>query len=319
MRSIKETFPELEGLPIGKIIQHPSYQEYLKKHPKYKINMQQMMKEVPVLDCLHAGDGWFVEMDISSLEPTVIAEMSEDPTYTEIYASGKPHDNYLYTAIRIMDWVSAKINAVYDIDNPTKESVSEAKRQFKPERNMAKPVVLAGTYRAGAKKIWNMLKLSGYKLPYSTVSEMHRKFWHEMFSVILAWEKQLLKEVEWNGRYILNGMGRPFVILKHKKKDVVNTNGQSTGHCVLDIDNLNFSRLVLERGLSDCRCIIEDWHDERVWWAPTLERAELLKKAMEDSLAMTNEQLSPRIPFKGGVEICKTFTEFKGPDPWTLC
>jgi hypothetical protein len=318
LRSIKETFPELEGLPIGEIIQHPSYQEYLKKHPKYKINMQQMMKEVPVLDCLHAGDGWWVQHDLTSLEPTIIAEMSGDPTYYEIYASGKPHDVYLYTAIRIMSWVGDKINAIYNIESPTKESVAEAKKTFKPDRGIAKTIFLSGAYKAGPKKQYNTLKLQGVKILFEAVKEMNYRFWNEMFITVKKWEEELLKEVDWNGRYVLNGMGRPFVVLKHKRKDIMNTIGQSTGHCVLDIANLYLSRLVLERNLN-CRCIVEDWHDERIWWAPTREDAEDLKKAIEDSLTMLNESLNPEIPFKGDVEICKTFTEFKGPDPWTLC
>ena len=326
MRNVSDINPEWNDLPIGEILQKEEYHEYVKRFPKYKINMQQIMKEVPVLDILSAGDGWFVEMDISSLEPTVIAEMSDDPTYFEIYASGKPHDNYLYTAIRIMPWVSDKIDAVYHIDNPTKESVAAAKKQFKSERSTAKVLVLSGTYKAGANKQYNTLKLQGIKIPFDTVKEMNHRFWKEMFAGVTEWEKTLLRELEHNevegiGPFILNGMGRPFVILKHKQKDILNTTAQSTGHGILDIDNYHFSCIVEERkeALSGCRCVIEDWHDERVWWAPTMEKALLLKQAMEDALVRTNEKINPNILFKGGVEICKTFTEFKGPDPWTLC
>lgn len=253
-----------------------------------------------------------------SLEPTVLAELSGDPTYKEIYASGKPHDNYLFTSIRIMPWVADKINAVYNIENPTKESVKAAKDAFKSERGMAKPIFLSGAYKAGALKQWRMLKLLGYKLPFDVVKEMRDNFWGpNMFGTVLQYEKELQEEVEWRGRYLLNGVGRPFVVLKHKVKDVLNINGQSTGHCILDIGNMFLSRLVIERGIN-ARCVIEDWHDERVWWAPTREDAEELKKAMEDSTAMLNEFLSPQIPIRGEVEICKRFTAFKNPEPWTL-
>lgn len=303
---------------IREQITSPEFHEYIKANPKYKINVQQIMKEVPVMDILVAGDGWFVEMDYTSVEPVVLAELSGDPTYKEIYASGKPHDNYLFTAIRIMPWVADKINAVYNIENPTKESVKAAKDAFKSERGMAKFIFLSGAYKASALRQWRGLKLLKYKVELEAVKEMHANFWGpNMFGTVLQYEKELQEEVEWRGRYLLNGVGRPFVVLKHKVKDVLNINGQSTGHCLLDIGNMFLSKLVLERKIN-ARCVIEDWHDERVWWAPTREDAEELKKAMEDSTAMLNEFLSPQIPIRGEVEICKRFTAFKNPDPWTL-
>jgi len=282
----------------------------------YKINIQQAAKAEPLLDILHTLDGYFVDSDISSLEPTVIAEMSGDPTYKEIYASGKPHDIYLYAAIKIMPWASEKINAIYNIDNPTKESVAAAKKACKTERSMAKPVVLSGAYKAGPRRQWRMLKLMGYDLSLDTVVEMNKAFWGEpMFAKVVEWDKKLRNEVEYNEGFIRNGFNRPFVVLSHKTRDVMNTVAQSTGHHILDIWNYHLSVIVDERKLNAVP-IVEDWHDERVWWAPTKEDAEALAQAMHDSTARLNEELSPEIPFKAEVDICKKFSEFKEPDPW---
>lgn len=303
---------------IRDIICSEEYEQYIKEHPKEKINIQQVAKAAPVLEVLSAGDGYFVEQDITSLEPTVLAELSGNETYKEIYASGKPHDVYLFTAIKIMPWAGEEINKVYNISSPTKESVAEAKKRFKKERTQAKPVFLSGAYKAGVARQYRMLKLQGAGLSYDTVKEMHSNFWGpEMFGQMLEWEEALLKEVEYNGRYVLNGMGRPFAVLKHKKKDIQNIMGQSTGHCILDLMNYHLSCIVIERKIP-AKCVVPDWHDERVWWAPTLEVAEDLKQAMIDSVAIVNAQLAPDIPFTGDVEISKTFSEFKSPDEWDL-
>ena len=307
-----------QDVPIIDIIQRDEYVAHVKKYVKYKINIQQVAKEVPVMDTLIAGDGYFVQQDVVALEPTVLAEMSGNETYKEMYASGKPHDVYLYTAIKIMPWVGPEIDVVYNMKDPTKESVGAAKKKFKKERTQAKPIVLSGTYKAGVRKQYNMLKLQGANLDFGTVKEMHANFWGpQMFGQLLEWEKELEAEVSFNGGYILNGMGRPFVVLKHKLKDIQNIMGQSTGHCILDILNYHLSRIVIERQLN-AHCKVEDWHDERIWWAPTEADAILLKLAMEDSLAALNEELCPEIPFKAPVEITKTFTGFKEPDPWLL-
>ena len=296
----------------------PEYDAYITAHPRPKINIQQVAKVEPLLDVLIAGDGYFVDQDISSLEPTVIAELSGDKTYKEIYASGKPHDPYLYTAIKIMPWAADKVNAIYNIESPTKESVSQAKKECKAERKMAKPIFLSGQFKAGPRRQWRMLRLDGHDMDFDTVKQMNEAFWgDEMFGDVVRWEEELLGEVDFNSGWMTNGLGRPFIVMKHKKRDVINIQSQSTGHMILDIWNYHLSVLVDERGIKGVP-IVEDFHDERVWWAPTMEDALALKKAMEDSTALLNEEIAGSIPFKGEVEICKTFSEFKEPDEWKL-
>jgi hypothetical protein len=296
----------------------PSYDKYVEANEKYKINIQQVAKVEPLLDVLIAGDGYFVDQDISSLEPTVIAELSGDKTYREIYASGKPHDPYLYTAIKIMPWAADKVNAIYNIDNPTKESVAKAKKECKAERKMAKPIFLSGQFKAGPRRQWRMLRLDGHDMDFDTVKQMNQAFWgDEMFGDVVRWEKELYDEVKFNSGWMTNGLGRPFVVMSHKGRDVINIQSQSTGHMILDIWNYYLSTLVDERNLHAVP-IVEDFHDERVWWAPTKEDALALKKAMEDSTTLLNKEIEGSIPFKGEVEICKTFSEFKEPDSWDL-
>ena len=307
----------LRGKPDVPIIDQITADDY-KPPVKYKINIQQVAKVEPLLDVLVAGDGYFVDADVTALEPTVIAELSGDKTYKEIYTSGKPHDAYLYTAIKIMPWVKDKIDAIYNISNPTKESVAKAKKECKTERKMAKPIFLSGQFKAGPRRQWRMLRIDGHDIPLDTVKEMNEAFWgEEMFADVVKWENELLEEVDFNGRWMTNGLGRPFAVLRHKRKDVINIQSQSTGHMILDIWNYHLSVIVDERNLNAVP-IVEDFHDERVWWAPTMEDALALKEAMEESTRRLNEEVGGDIPFKAGVEICKTFSEFKEPDPWTM-
>jgi hypothetical protein len=307
-----------DGRTIEDMLLDPEYDKHLEEYPHYKINIQQAAKVKPLLNILVAGEGYFVDADIGSLEPTVIAELSGDPTYTEIYASGKPHDPYLYTAIKIMPWAAEKVNAIYNIDNPTKESVAAAKKECKTERKMAKPVFLSGQFRAGPRRQWRMLRLEGYDLSLDTVKEMNASFWgEEMFQGVVKWEEELLAEVDFNGGWMYNGLGRPFAVLQHKRKDVINIQSQSTGHEILDLWNYYLSVIVFEEDLN-AMPIVEDWHDERVWWAPTIEDANKLKDAMDRSTAKLNEHLGGSIPFKAEVEIAKCFSDFKEPDDWLL-
>ena len=251
----------------------PEYDKYVIDNPKHKINIQQVAKVEPLLDVLIAGDGYFVDQDISSLEPTIIAELSGDKTYREIYASGKPHDPYLYTAIKIMPWAAEKVDAIYNLDNPTKESVAKAKKECKAERKMAKPIFLSGQFKAGPRRQWRMLRLDGHDIDIDTVTKMNEAFWgNEMFGDVVRWEEELLGEVDFNSGCMTNGLGRPFVVLRHKRKDVINIQSQSTGHMILDIWNHHLSVIVEERDIKGVP-IVEDFHDERVWWAPTIEDA----------------------------------------------
>lgn len=308
----------IENKTVAALLNSDEFAEHLRRYPHHKINIQQAAKVRPLLDIMVAGEGFFVQSDISSLEPTVIAELSGDKTYKEIYASGKPHDPYLYTAIKIMPWAAEKVNAVYNIDNPTKESVAAAKKECKMERRMAKPVMLSGQFRAGPRRQWRMLRLEGHDLDLDTVKEMNQNFWGpDMFEGVIKWEEELLAEVDFNGRWLTNGFGRPFVVLQHKRKDVINIQSQSAGHMILDMWNYHLSKLVETQGL-DVKPVVEDWHDERIWWAPTEEVAQQLKEAMEESTRLLNLEVGGEIPLRAEVIIAKCFSDFKEPDEWTL-
>jgi hypothetical protein len=248
-----------------------------------------------------------------ALEPTVLAEFSRDKCYHEIYASGKPHEVYLYVVCKLLD-PNGKINAVYNLDNPTEESVAKTKKMFKTERTMGKIFQLMSTYKAGAPKIHRQLVLSGVDITREEVIEIRKKYWGpDLFAGIVDYEDNLLAEVDQRDGWFFNGMGRPFAVTDKKRKDVVNTHTQSTGHDLTDLMILETEKNVVANQL-DCIPIIPDYHDETIWMAP-IDDAESAANAMSDAIDAVNSMVNFSIPLKGEPEITDNFTQFKMPDP----
>lgn len=280
----------------------------------YKINAQQLAKTGVLLDCLEAPDGYkFVQLDYHALEPTVLAEFSRDPCYHEIYASGKPHEVYLYVVCKLLD-PDGKISKTYNIDNPTTESVAEAKKLFKTERTMGKVFQLMSTYKAGAPKIHRQLVLSGVDITREEVVEVRKKYWGpDLFAGIVDYEESLLAEVDQRDGWFFNGMGRPFAVTEKKRKDVVNTHTQSTGHDLTDLMILETEKNFRANNINAVP-VIPDYHDETIWMVPSAE-AEDAANCMSAAIDAVNEMVKFSIPLKGGPEVTDNFTQFKGPDP----
>lgn len=279
----------------------------------YKINAQQLAKNPILLDCIEAPAGYsFLQLDFTALEPNVLAEFSGDPIYHEIYASGKPHDVYFYVACKLLDQ-DGKISKVYLPDNPTKESVSAAKKQFKPERSVAKVFQLMSTYKAGAAKIHRKLTLEGFDMTKKEVEKLRERYWGpELFETVADYDESLCDEVDQRDGWMMNGMGRPFAITERKRKDVVNTFCQSTGHDLLDLFVLFFEQKLVGQDL-DIVPVIEDYHDETIWLVRD-GHVDQAKQLLVDALGQLNETVKFGIPLRGDPEVTKTFTEFKQPD-----
>lgn len=303
-------------IPLSQILTNPEFEAYLNANRPFNINIQQVSKTPILMDCLVARPGHsFVELDVTSLEPCVIAELSGSKTYKELFASGKPHDVYLFVAIRLLE-MGAEIDAVYNIKNPTKESVGAAKKKFKHYRNMVKPIHLMSAYRAGARKVRRSLLLSDIDVTLEQTQQMLKDYWGPiLFGDVLQWEKSLLREREDRGGYILNGLGRPFAIAEKKLKDIMNTNSQGTGHDLLDLWLSFVWKDIESRGIWErVWPAVDDFHDETVLESEDGVK-EIVAECLLSGLKKLNEWLKPNIPLQGAVEITKDFTGFKSPDP----
>lgn len=284
-----------------------------------RFNMLQQPKHKSYLQAFKARPGYtLVEIDYTSVEDVILAEMSRDKTMLELYASGKPHDGYLYVAMQIFPKETAdKIAAVYYLDEArtllTKESVAKAKAMFPKERDTAKTVKLAKNYGAGAEKI--MLTLffkAGIKMQLEDVKELCDRF-DAAFEGNARYMESLLEEWNERGGWIFNVVGRPMAVAASQKKDLGNRAIQGGAHdCLLFMLN-SICRRVEEAGLEDiCWPWIEDFYDETIWECKT-EYVPQLKAIFSDALAELNEWLGADklIPLTGEPEHGCSLARFK--------
>jgi len=279
----------------------------------YKINSQQLSKTPILLDCLVAPEGrTLVQLDFAALEPNVLANYSGDATYKEIYNSGKPHGIYLYVVCKLLD-PDGEVSEVYNIDNPTEESVAKAKKKFKTKRTIGKVFHLMATYKAGAAKIHRKLGIMNIDLTRDEVNKIRERYWGpELFGGIVEYENSLLAEVAQNDGWIANGLGRPFAVTERKHKDILNLTVQSSGHDYTDLYILYVEQEFEKRGVGAIP-VVSDYHDETIWSVPN-EETDRARECMVEALATLNKAIDLEIPLKGDPEITKDFTGFKGPD-----
>lgn len=285
-----------------------------RKSPEYqyhRINVQQLAKNPIFLDCLRAPKGYkFVQWDATSLEPTVLAELSGCPTYKEIYASGKPHDSYFYVACKLLD-PTGELAQVYQIDNPTPESVKAAKKGYKKQRNIAKVFQLMSTFKAGAAAIHRKLILEDIDIDRATVESNKEKFWGPtLFGKVLEYEEDLLAQVQQHDGYYVNALGIPIVVTDKQERNIINTTTQSVGHGILDLWLWRLDPFASGR---EAQPVIPDYHDEGIYMVKE-EKAAGFAKDMLEALQQVNDMLKWSIKIKGDPEITDDFTAFKGPD-----
>jgi hypothetical protein len=249
-----------------------------------------------------------------AIEPVVLAEYSQDPTLMRLYGpNAKPNDVYLYNAAHISVW-SKLIREVYDPLNPTPESLSLAKKQFKTIRSVSKVVHLAKQYGAGSFKIYQTLLENeivgddGKPLPRSTVDTICAD-WDELYSGIKQFEQKLLGEWEFNRGWIYNGVYRPICVHESMVKDILNRYCQSTGHDILLLMLRFINQERKARGIKMYPWIC-DYHDETIWEVEERD-AERAMQLFKDAFKFINETLKPVIPIKGSFLTCDNLADIK--------
>lgn len=276
---------------------------------KGSANWQQLPKVKEVLECFVADPGCtLVQTDINALEPRVVATFSNDATMRELFASGKPHDTYLYVSAALFADRRDKIDAIYNLHAPTKESVAAAKEAFKFERKVGKEIHLAAGYGAGAPKMWRTMQLRGIAIELDEVKTMRERYW-ELFAGVRRWVRGLEREREDRGGYVFNAHGRPLAIPEMRCKDLGNAHAQSSGHDCLLIYLWHLDRLRTERGVP-MRAFSSDEHDACVMSTP-IEFRDAAVAVMQDAYAALNEELGADIEIIGDVETATVYGDFK--------
>jgi DNA polymerase I-like protein with 3'-5' exonuclease and polymerase domains len=269
------------------------------------VNIQQLVKSPGYLKCLCARPGHkLIQTDFAALEPIVLASASNDSALMRIYGSDKPNDIYLFTASQIRG-LGDNITKYYDPDNPTAESIAEAKQHCKKDRSVAKIVQLASTYNAGPRKIHETLTLAGFELTYDEVCDIYNDYW-KLYAGVRVFGNELYKEWQRNGGYIYDGFGLPHTVSQDLTKDLINRYCQTTGHKILELFLAKLSATRTQRMWP----WISDFHDETIWECRVDDVDETVQ-IFKNTLEWLNSKRLTSIPFKGDVNVVDNLAEIK--------
>jgi len=274
------------------------------------VNLQQISKDPRYLECFVAREGCtLIDADVTALEPCVLAELSECPNYMKLYGpDAKPNDIYLFVGANTEAMGPTLRSLGYDPDNPTPEAISKTKKTLKKERGIAKVLHLSSGYGAGAGKIWKTLLSQGVELSFDDAKRIHADYWN-LFKRVKDYEEELKELRANNGGWILDGLGLPITIGKHKLKDILNTLIQGTGHRILVRHIANIMKLRDETKLP-FNMWIADFHDETIVEC----KDEVVNDVMElfnKAEHLTNEELGGTIYLKIEPDQGKDLRPFK--------
>jgi len=254
------------------------------------INLQQISKDPRYLECFTARKGHtLIDADVTALEPCVLAELSGCPNYMKLYGpDAKPNDIYLFVGANTQALGSTLRRYGYNPDSPTPEAISETKKKLKKERGIAKVLHLSSGYGAGAGKIWKTLLSQGIELSFADAKQIHADYW-ELFKRVKEYERELLSERENNGGWIIDGLGLPVTIGKHKVKDILNSLIQGTGHRIMVRHIANIMKL-RDKYETRFNFWISDFHDETITECPDEDVEEVLS-VFNEAEKLTNKEL----------------------------
>lgn len=277
------------------------------------LNLQQMpKKETQFMAALAARPGFkLVQADAEALEPTILAEFSQDSTLLAIYGKDAlPQDIYLYVAAKIPA-LGREIVKHYDPDAPTIAGIDAAKKHCKRDRNIAKTVQLASAYGAGPGKIHETLVLSGIDISFTEVRQIHTDYW-KLFRGVKRFGQQLTNMWTNNGGWVPSILGTPIAVADTLLKDIVNRHCQQNGHMVLQLWIWNCCNVFAERGIEAHPWIV-DLHDEMIWEVPDAQAADAAL-AIAEALKRTNAELGMDIPIKGPALVVDCLAAIKSED-----
>ncbi len=176
---------------------------------------------------LKEGSDWvMIGADFAALEPHVLAEISRDKTYLELYGpDAKPNlDVYLHVGAKLPKFAKEIADAGYSILGNTLEALAAAKTACSTLRGkVLKVLQLSSSYGAGVFKIWSAMKGAGVDISQTEVEQIHQDYWSDkVFGGVKKFEAELKEEHRRNKGWVLNPIGRPACCDSVKQKDLVN-------------------------------------------------------------------------------------------------
>lgn len=279
-----------------------------------KFNMLQQPKQPGYLACFKARPGHkLVQRDLSSIEPRIIAEFSQDPMLMKLYGPGaKPNDVYLFNGAHI-ELFAAEILNYYNPDDPTKEMISHAKAKLKKTRAFCKEITLAAGYGASAERLRMSLITKGFPITKGEAKIIHRDYWR-LYSGIRKFQAVLEDMWTHNDGWFPNVSGRPICVAAEYKHDATNRFAQSSGHDVLMMDIYHTNRLRKERGIPMKPWLV-DFYDEQIWEVPEAAVEDAVQ-AMKDALVVVNDELGMGVKIEGDPEVVDNLAQIKCPEEY---
>lgn len=267
-----------------------------------KLNIQNQVKVPEYLECFEARPGHvIIQKDYSAVEPTVLAHLSGCPRYRELYGPGANpnHDVYLFVGCRFPQF--AHFLEYYDPDNPTAEGTAECKKLFKKDRGTCKVFHLAAAYLAWINTLHQQMVNAEIDISRDEIEVMYNVYWSkDLFAEVKNYADRLDLEWQRRGGWIKNALGRPIPASEDKRRDLLNTMCQSSGHDLLQWDNYYVDQLRRERKVP-MYPLISDYHDEMLWEAP-IECAKEAYQIMSDTQGILNDMLGWEIKIRGEPE-----------------
>lgn len=273
-----------------------------------KVGMLTLMKVRRYMECFVPDPGYtFLQTDFSSLEDVILAELSQDPTMLEIYASGKPHDGYLAFAA-MYDPRKDEIQKLYNVQNPTKEGVAEAKKVFKPIRKAWKLVKLSRNYGAGVVKIQrNMAAKEDLWLTLPETKDVLDAY-TEAVKVTEEYKQTIVSEWQQRNGWIMNSLGRPMCVPDTYVKDLCSRRVQSTGRDILSLLEFFIHYIRVRDGID--LIPVSECHDD-VLYQIANDQIEQGRACFREAVASVNRILNWSVELKAPEEIGDNLNVFK--------
>lgn len=277
-----------------------------------KFNLQNIVNDNRVFDTLIAPPHYkIIYSDFSSLEPHVLTQFSGDPRLRELYLNNSNHDLYLWYGANT-SFFGEGIRKIYPLNDPTKELVSQAKKELKDLRKALKIIYLGISYGMGAKKLMeDVNNQTDFTLSLKDATRIIKEYFLFFPGIARFIERLDLLYVKNDEKFILNPRGRPLFSNMEDRRKLMNKFIQSGGHdcLMLYIHFIKELNTELNAGMIPYHV---DLHDATMWIYPDNDKSEVLARFIYDeALNRLNETLDWEVKLKAEIKIGNNLGDFQ--------
>jgi hypothetical protein len=235
-----------------------------------------------------------MQFDLSSVEPRIITQLSQDTTLLSVYGktANPDADIYLTTGAKL-SLFKDNILKYYSPSNPTAEGVKQAKLHCNTERKRSKTIFLGYIYGMRAPTLANREGMPLHEAEV-VINDMD-----VAYSGLVRLGQRL--KVEWakNGGYVINARGIPMCVDRKYIKDLQSRVVQSSGVMLLRRLTQTLIPHFLKEEKIEWKPFIPNYHDEAlILIEPGAE--EETKGAVDKAFDYLNSELNWDVEIKHG-------------------